>query len=440
MYLPDLASSIGRDRVHSHWNATQTRRALRAARTSREAIDRKANLLAQPLSSAYGGHLLGYLTVKAMWLRLADRIDRFFLEPDLFLCYIRSFFFDDPGLVGVVCTPSEEWLPTCLSYLQQRMSTLDEVTAEDLARFESSMRSGPGLPLLDPQWCRSVHTDPHWTARGKAVLERIGADGRDERPREMMSELEAMAPLITSARQYLYLGGMDVDVACAGQSVIVTLDGEDLFHWQHDRKPATWRGTGRLEMLVDPKPSSGGQSQRMAVLDATGSGLPVLSTVLDGDSDSARATSSHIMTARVRRSVADRWNMILYGPEGLAEQYSWIEPDVEEAMTINVDLLYSGWFLPDLTGDEQQGVIDRLHLRSAGFDNGVLEHLGGPEELRAFALASLTTANGIDLREMIALARLRGIDLKLLLDCYEPPEEGILPRAFAQAGGLRHYP
>src|SRR5277367_673352 len=79
---------------------------LRWLRLDNRCIQRKVGVFGYPLAYEGGGYLPGYLSVRSLWLEAAARHSRLLNETDLALMYIRSFFFDDAGLVARLLDPS----------------------------------------------------------------------------------------------------------------------------------------------------------------------------------------------------------------------------------------------------------------------------------------------------------------------------------------------
>jgi hypothetical protein len=65
-------------------------------------LERKAGIYACPAASPY---LLGYLSVKSLWCQMAAACDAL-NDRELFLSYLRSYFYDDPGLVLAIVSPA----------------------------------------------------------------------------------------------------------------------------------------------------------------------------------------------------------------------------------------------------------------------------------------------------------------------------------------------
>ncbi|WP_194909078.1 hypothetical protein [Catenulispora rubra] len=72
---------------------------LGAARCGRPMLERKTNLLAQPLDPTGGGYLPGYLLVKMLWSAALGN-DARFNDPELFFAYLTVYVYTDLGLMA----------------------------------------------------------------------------------------------------------------------------------------------------------------------------------------------------------------------------------------------------------------------------------------------------------------------------------------------------
>jgi hypothetical protein len=70
-------------------------------RLSRQTIERKSELLLQPIDAEGSGYLLGYLTVKQLWKSSARWYEQL-NEADVFLMFIRKFVYADYSLVAEI--------------------------------------------------------------------------------------------------------------------------------------------------------------------------------------------------------------------------------------------------------------------------------------------------------------------------------------------------
>lgn len=67
-------------------------------RLSEQALRSKSGMLVQAMNSRNGGYLLGYLSVKNLWMQARKASPRL-ADADLFLLYLRNLVFDDAGFV-----------------------------------------------------------------------------------------------------------------------------------------------------------------------------------------------------------------------------------------------------------------------------------------------------------------------------------------------------
>jgi hypothetical protein len=119
------------------------RRLIFQERTSDRAIDRKYNLLLQPIGLRNGGYLPGYLRVKDIYNRCALNNPILFRESDLFLCYIVQYIYGDPVLAAALIDPSvdaHEALSSFADRLRERLNHLPSIlTKESLEGLQCSM-------------------------------------------------------------------------------------------------------------------------------------------------------------------------------------------------------------------------------------------------------------------------------------------------------------
>lgn len=118
-----------------------TRMLLHQRIFSGEGIARKADLLSQRLSIGSDQGLMGYLFVKYLQDELMMK-DKRFSDPNIFLFYIRNFFFADLGLVAVML---EDTLPgklgqKVLEYFIERVSLLCSIRHGMVEEFELNLQ------------------------------------------------------------------------------------------------------------------------------------------------------------------------------------------------------------------------------------------------------------------------------------------------------------
>ena len=114
---------------------------LIGTRLSEKAFKSKAGLLCNPLTCADGGYLPGYLLVKNLWHLAAGKCEHL-RASDLFLTYLRCFFYEDYGFVAVLLDPSTRELKTANAitiYFSRRLQEFMDSDFTDVTRFEKEI-------------------------------------------------------------------------------------------------------------------------------------------------------------------------------------------------------------------------------------------------------------------------------------------------------------
>jgi len=128
-------------------DAAEFNERLRAIRLRREAIERKMSLLSCPLSPLEETYFDGYLMVKRIHADLRKRVPAF-ADTDLFLSYLRSFFFEDQGTTAILTRPYENPYVRVRDLIGRYGSRLSQLyegdLANDVARFEAATNGPPG--------------------------------------------------------------------------------------------------------------------------------------------------------------------------------------------------------------------------------------------------------------------------------------------------------
>lgn len=115
---------------------------LADARLNEQTLRSKAALLAKRLQPSVDCYLAGYLFVKNLRRFALSKSTRF-LETDLFLTYLRNFFYHDLGLVAALLEPSVSEIRTANTIAMAFQERIDQFFASDLAtnitRFEQEI-------------------------------------------------------------------------------------------------------------------------------------------------------------------------------------------------------------------------------------------------------------------------------------------------------------
>jgi hypothetical protein len=194
------------------WTDTAMLKLVAAERTSDHGIDRKADLLLQPIDpSAGGGYLAGYLAVKRLYLRCVfNHAFLLLVEPDLFLFYVTQYVYGDPvlaaALVNPVVDPAEALRAFTVRLAERLWNLPDVLTNDSLAELQ---RATLDNDLSGVQ--RAIGITEEENGVSASVLSGFttnleAADSDPENP---------LGPLIRALvfqRKYLYLGELRADV------------------------------------------------------------------------------------------------------------------------------------------------------------------------------------------------------------------------------------
>jgi hypothetical protein len=116
-------------------------------RLSPDCGNRKSNLLADRFSCDGGGYLPGYFLVKNLWFTLVfEKGCHRLLDKDLYLIFLRSFFYEDLGFVAALLDDSAseiQAIENIAVYFQRRFMALLDTTDADLEEFERFLSSRP---------------------------------------------------------------------------------------------------------------------------------------------------------------------------------------------------------------------------------------------------------------------------------------------------------
>lgn len=190
-------------------------------RTEAAAVDRKVDLLLQPLSPAAGGYLPGYLTVKRLYWQSLLGEHRLMNEPDLFFQYLLSYVYGDPVLAALLIDPSaspDQALQRFANRLHQRLRDLPDVVTGHLDLFEQATQSSDTATWLD-----SLGIDPGELGIAEPVLQRF--QHRVNTPDDSEDIVPGMAVATLTQRRYLYLGELPSSVTIDGGRARIEIDG-----------------------------------------------------------------------------------------------------------------------------------------------------------------------------------------------------------------------
>jgi hypothetical protein len=122
-------------------------------------LERKAGIYCHQTVST-DPYLLGYLSVKSLWCKMASACSAL-NDRDLFLSYLRSHVYDDPGLVASILTPAPS-----------EIHAAEQIVKYIISRFRKLVGLD-GLSKRVERWLKSAH-------QGQLDVTSIGATARAE--------------------------------------------------------------------------------------------------------------------------------------------------------------------------------------------------------------------------------------------------------------------
>lgn len=218
-----------------HLTGEAHRKPLFTMRRSHQLTARKRHLLQQSFGMEDGGYLAGYLTVRNMWTYLAQSDQRLLNESDLFMMYLRSFLYDDWGLVTLLLDDSlgaSEAGHAVITYLAERLDQFATVASENISAYEdvvSREHSDTDGLLQRPdddlqEMAQALLVEDEVYQIGRARTEALNAD-LDTPDLDSVEGLLALWDAnILRNRDVMYLGslGVHVDIDSAGRCSVST--------------------------------------------------------------------------------------------------------------------------------------------------------------------------------------------------------------------------
>ena len=226
---------------------------LMEMRGSYQCFRRKRALLQQPLDPAAGGYLPGYLTVRALWRHLAEADPRLLNETDLLLMYLRSFFYDDPGLVQLMLRP---WTGrddhfAIVAHIAERFDALAGVQGRDVRAYEDAIlargdEGGPPVGLAD-----AIFVDPAVAAVGERLSQAMIAELETRDLESVEGLMRLWEGELLGSRDIMYLGSVeDIDVYVdVDGTCVVTTDSGVSRRLPADVGAAPGRAPGRIDIF-----------------------------------------------------------------------------------------------------------------------------------------------------------------------------------------------
>jgi hypothetical protein len=192
------------------------------ARTTERGLRTKENLISQPLHVKGGGYLPGYLVIKSLWNEFKTKGPNI-ADSELFLCYMRSYFYDDLDLVTILLNNDNDLVDAMLeiqSHLLTRGRLLWNLPFETSIReyhdyvrtlkHDFSVSEGSGLDPKSIDWTPGLGLDPSCLEIARARLaERVHNLFESN---AVPAEIAHDSRWIFQQRDLIWLGGAKVNV------------------------------------------------------------------------------------------------------------------------------------------------------------------------------------------------------------------------------------
>jgi len=252
---------------------------LHDVRLSQHYCQRKSNVLIQPVSCEHGGYLLGYMTVKNLWAYATSQCARF-TDIELFLIYLRSFFYDDFGFVATLLSPQTAEIDSAnaiASYFQERFMAFAQADFEaDISMFESKVSKyklghrSDKLPRLN--------TDLGLYKLGQERLKQSVAELKNKKGKykSIGDRLRLSDSWTLAQRDIMCIGSLDVSVRLPRQGwVVVSRNEQHILSGPALEGAPVGEGDGSLDFYISP---AGGYRAVIVSLDQRIVSLQLLGT------------------------------------------------------------------------------------------------------------------------------------------------------------------
>jgi hypothetical protein len=264
---------------------------LREWRNEDSCARRKESVLGHPFGFTEGGYLPGYLAVRRLWGAAAQNYHALLNRSDLFLTFLRSFFYNDPALVNLLLDespPSREVAEGIITHIAGRFDQVQRVTKEQVDKFERAVAIGPeGREAADESDLMSIFTSDNSllesTRRAISdLLDQVENPDQDTVDGLLAASVDKQVLL---QRDIIHLGSQEVDVSIDDHGgCVVRADGKVV--QVGPSLPGVQAGTaqGRLDLIFSILP---GRMARGSMIYRGDDLVAVSIKALDGEGDEA---------------------------------------------------------------------------------------------------------------------------------------------------------
>jgi hypothetical protein len=184
-------------------------------RLGQSSLDRKADVLGLPLRCEGDAYLPGYMLVRRLWFMALHRDFRLANETDLYLMYLRSFLYDDYGLVAALLDDSLDEIRgagAVTNHIINRLDLLTRINEKDITLFDNAVAENQTPEDRTRGILPALAIDSSAAKRGESMLRNaLDAYSRTEND-DLDAALQFHEAQVLGRRQFQYVGSWEVDV------------------------------------------------------------------------------------------------------------------------------------------------------------------------------------------------------------------------------------
>jgi hypothetical protein len=219
-------------------------------RLSENFSTKRDSLLVRPLAYKDGGYLPGYLTVKNLW-NAGRQYCKKLTDSDLFLTYIRNYFYNDFGFVAAILEPDIElsWIADSITwYFRKRVENfLNSDLSLEISLFEEKSKRKSELY----EQIEGIAVDHALSLIGRKRFKKLLSEINDTEAssNELDTILCTRSMWMFAQREIMCIGSFAVDVNVnENRYVQATVNGKLIYSAPALKDVSIGKGKGSLEI------------------------------------------------------------------------------------------------------------------------------------------------------------------------------------------------
>ena len=379
-----------------------TRRPLVEWRFTNECLRRKQAILGHPFSVSEGGYLPGYLAVRQLWLQMSSADHRLLNESDLFLMALRSFFYDDYELIGLLLDNSPVERATSeaiLVHIATRLDAVARISASDVAEYERAVAANEAITPLS----ECIVFDEVRRRRGHQRAEAMLTELQEQDTESVDGLLRLLDAEILQRRDIINFGSLDIDVEIDHAGMCRVTKGDIVVHAGAAlERAAAGAGPGSLHVMCSAMP---GIKSRVVIVYR---GDEQVAMFFGGPPDRNTALQRQFLQMKnpltLQRATDEMQETLdsVLGWDGIAD----LVAEMRELVTSVTDVVFGAKALPGVSESK------RAHAVAAMREDGLLPLLDWDRKL-INGVATLSVGWSLRLRREQLAQRMRDQDTSL---------------------------